>query len=354
MANKMPKTPRVATRSRVKSHMTDSQVTHMVNRYLTDSTRHLWQTANLQKPEHIGLVEYFQPKKMIDIPHRPNTGYKSPPPHMTGFSWNNSMLPYNYEIAADAGTFGSTYVICEETRSILYADRIKRTRCIRVEPRLVHISRCNSTEEVESWKQRVYQYNEIGNLQIVDVWTTGDMAFGTVFGYLVVQIPSIDTHYWSLRHYIAGWQPSVMETTRSAMITSYNAFMPTIPRIKSRIRNAGLPMFLNQLIIKKGLDPSTLTPDMIGILTDQNTGEVKDIVLAPLPPLFKKVPKTFTRSDKEKMQIINLVDLYYPIIAGINKNGEVLFRSEYSIEKLVTWAAVFGIIGFVGYGIYSN
>lgn len=333
----MPKTPKIATRK-----TTERKMAKVVDKYFTRSSIDAWHKAILSKKPTLYIPgDYYHSKSKIDIPHR-----VIPKSTLAASEDGTEFVPNMYrvwELIADTGEDGKLYSTCEKSRDMIFDDKV----CLKSSHTLLHISHHDSEHSLARWEMLlVPQYIDFGGLSIVEAWTCGN-KFSDVWAYLVVKIPE-NLEYWPLRKYITSAEDL---KNRDYMFT-VNNMMLTVPRIKRRMRDSGLNLLLRNLIENKKVNPSSLTPELFGVLVDPNTGNTKRAVLAPLflRP-FSWIPPTFTKIDLEKMRIINLVSIFYPIIAGINKNGETLFKTEDMIEKTLTWLLV-GSVGLAAFAWY--
>lgn len=300
----MPKTKRLSSRPRVGSFVTEGDVSKLVTNEALEQKISGESVSHIKTPGldviH-GINQYYQPRTEYKITERTND--------YNGCEKQGEAIT----LIATTDRFGDLYMAKSP-----YG--------------LLHIQPIRSRTELAAWSLRVNQYNELGPLKIREAWICNDGAHG-MRGFLLVQIP-VGLAYIPLREFVMSAQ-----TSRDNLITGIiNRALPTESRVKNNLRASGIATFFHDTVVRQKLVPNEFSPEMLGILYNSNTGEIRTIVMAPLPPMFKTLPPNST--DAEKIAISLSISTFHELISGVNrsrKDGKVLFKSERMLTKALIW-----------------
>lgn len=314
----MPKTPTIR---KFKARPTNRNVSNMVNRYFTPSKQLAWHNAKFHRTTTPSdFAGWYNPKSWVNIRHEAVPRFEMPT-SINGLEFLPKELQ-NLSLVTRMGAGGVLY-------------KTKKTP-----QTLVNISGIiNKQGQYDYWAHKVNQYIDIGGLNITDVWSYGTMP-SKLWGYVVTEIPN-GLVYWPLAKYIA----TPHDPKGSSFTKEYNKAAPSTSRIKQRIVDSGLHLFLLDFVFQRKLNPAMLTPGMLGVLINSDTGKVEKMTLAPVCPVFTAVPEDFTENDLKKMHILSFTSICYSIISG--KSAATEWHShevESIIDKLVPWILA-GMLG---------
>lgn len=281
----------------------------------------------VKKPDPLPTAKFFQPKKPYNIT------VEVPPESRTnnGIFTNCTSVDIG-DMIGDSDKYGSLYEVCNGRQ---YGFGI-RTTCADTR-RLLHVQTLYTKQDMDEWKIRVSQYNEIGDLRVAAAWICQPGNLKLVQGFVLVEIP-VGLVYWPLDQFLK----SPASLTGSWMDATYNYLFP-LPywRVLKRMNDSNLMRLISNLTLGKNVMPANLAPGMIGILVNPVTGSVDRPVMAPLPPLFMKIPEMTSLADMRKAGALFSFNLYRMIEDNLKGDtGRPVFRTEDIMLKGFVWLAI--------------